>query len=238
MKRNPIYRKDVLETDRSLLMPIAVFAVDLFLMLLVIINLYSVQTQASATFEIPYVGFVRFYKVLLLITWALILLFTPAVGVESVVREREAEMLSLLRASQLDERSFLLGKVFSASGTAAVVFLSTLPILATIFIYGGVTILEALLLVLYLLLTIVFCAVSGIAGAVFLKNATAAGALSYLFVFLFSGVFIFFWYFASVYGISRTLAWEGAALFMLLSSVLLFFVSCFRLAGRGRRRRG
>ena len=105
-------------------------------------------------------------------------------------------MLELLLETDLDSRSIIFGKLFSELSTLGTLLLSTLPFLATVFIYGGVSNYYLCLYFLGYGISCVFLSSLGIACSGLAKNSVYATIFAYgisflLYGLLFYGLFIY-----------------------------------------------
>ena len=138
MNENPIWTKDSMLSDRSLFLPLLISFGNLILFILFIANLYYINLNGLQTGEIRYAGFLQMYYFVAIGLFLFLLLLAPAITVSGMSMEEDEHMLELLLETDLDSRSIIFGKLYSELSTLGTFLLSTLPFLATVFIYGGI----------------------------------------------------------------------------------------------------
>ena len=191
MNENPIWTKDNMLSDRSLFMPMLISFTNLVLLILFIANLYYISLNGLQTGEIRYASFLQIYYLVAIGLFLFLLLLAPAITVSSLSAEEDENMLELLLETDLDSRSIVFGKLFSELSTLFTLLLSTLPFLATVFIYGG---LSNFYLFLYFLgygISCVFLSSLGIACSGLAKNSVYATILAYGMSFLLYGLLFY-----------------------------------------------
>ena len=191
MNENPIWTKDNMLSDRSLFMPMLISFTNLVLLILFIANLYYISLNGLQTGEIRYAGFLQIYYLVAAGLFLFLLLLAPAITVSSLSTEEEEHMLELLLETDLDSRSIIFGKLFSELSTLGTLLLSTLPFLATVFIYGGVSNYYLCLYFLGYGISCVFLSSLGIACSGLAKNSVYATIFAYGISFLLYGLLFY-----------------------------------------------
>ncbi len=235
----PIYKKDVLLMNRSIALPLFLTAMNAVFSILVIINLYSVSMSSAETGEIPYDRFLGVYKLIGAVELILILLGGPAMTSSSITSERERRTLGILLTTQLTPSDIILGKLLSVFTTIMLLLGSSVPILMTVFIYGGVTLEQVLLLAcLYACSAVYSCAV-GIASSTYHQSTAAAAAVSYICIFASLGLFFLCWFFRWELRVrTESLLWFVCAALLMMTACIIF-MSMRKLlpTGKGRQRK-
>ena len=137
MNDNPILLKDTLLSSRGLFLPLLISITNLVLLILLIGNLYYISLNGVQTGEVRYSAFLQSYYLVGAGLFLFLLLLAPAITVSSLSIE-EQNMLELLLGTDLDSRSIILGKLYTELSTLITLLFSTLPFLATVYIYGGI----------------------------------------------------------------------------------------------------
>ena len=227
MKRSPIYRKDELVSARSLMLPFLITAVNGGLSLLALANISFIAISAQNSGEISYMNFLRVYYVAAVVELFLILLIAPAISASAVAAERERRTLSLLFTTRLRTKDIVIGKLMGAMSTLALLIVTALPVLATVFLYGGVTFREVILLLLVYGCSALYCAAVGITASTFFLTTAPAVAVSYVAIFVSYVLFFLLFYFrASIGGGLRLrVVVLGILGFMILASIVMVHVS-------------
>lgn len=139
MKINPVYRQESRVSARSFRLPLIILSCNSLLALVALLNMYSMVTQVKATAEIQYSSFLSLYIFGAAIEFAMLLLIVPALTAGSVSGERERQTLNLLLTTRMTPADIVMGKLLSCLSTVFLLVVSSFPILALVFIYGGVT---------------------------------------------------------------------------------------------------
>ena len=178
MNDNPILLKDTLLSSRGLFLPLLISITNLVLLILLIGNLYYISLNGVQTGEIRYSAFLQSYYLVGAGLFLFLLLLAPAITVSSLSIE-EQNMLELLLGTDLNSRSIILGKLYAELSTLITLLFSTLPFLATVYIYGGIPNFYLLLYFLSYFLSCIFLSSLGIACSGITKNSAYASILAY-----------------------------------------------------------
>lgn len=178
MNDNPILLKDTLLSSRGLFLPLLISITNLVLLILLIGNLYYISLNGVQTGEIRYSAFLQSYYLVGAGLFLFLLLLAPAITVSSLSIE-EQNMLELLLGTDLDSRSIILGKLYTELSTLITLLFSTLPFLATVYIYGGIPNFYLLFYFLSYFLSCIFLSSLGIACSGITKNSAYASILAY-----------------------------------------------------------
>ena len=178
MNDNPILLKDTLLSSRGLFLPLLISITNLVLLILLIGNLYYISLNGVQTGEIRYSAFLQSYYLVGAGLFLFLFLLAPAITVSSLSIE-EQNMLELLLGTDLNSRSIILGKLYAELSTLITLLFSTLPFLATVYIYGGIPNFYLLLYFLSYFLSCIFLSSLGIACSGITKNSAYASILAY-----------------------------------------------------------
>lgn len=178
MNDNPILLKDTLLSSRGLFLPLLISITNLVLLILLIGNLYYISLNGVQTGEIRYSAFLQSYYLVGAGLFLFLLLLAPAITVSSLSIE-EQNMLELLLGTDLDSRSIILGKLYTELSTLITLLFSTLPFLATVYIYGGIPNFYLLFYFSAYFLSCIFLSSLGIACSGITKNSAYASILAY-----------------------------------------------------------
>ena len=78
MKGNPVYRREMTVSSRSIRLPVMVMVFNSILALVALLNMYSVASQSRVTAEIQYSSFLRLYVFVALIEFLMLIFIMPA----------------------------------------------------------------------------------------------------------------------------------------------------------------
>lgn len=121
------------------------------------------------------------YSMLTILVFAVIVLMTPAL----CAGERESQTLDLLLCSPLSAWKIVMGKLLSNLAFILFLLLLTLPLFATVYLFGGMTLGDIARLYLYLAVSAYACASVATFFSAQLKRSSMATILSYVALLLF-----------------------------------------------------
>lgn len=190
---NPVLDKEFrlrMRTPRSF---IALLAYVLILGLLAIGFIYvtmGLQTQQSGMRFDPSVSRILFY-VLSIAQLVLIAFMTPALTAGVISGEREKQTLNILLTTQQSSSAIVLSKLASSLAFMVLIVLSTLPVYSIVFLYGGISPSQLMLVFLFYLFTMLLLGAIGIMCSTLFKRTIMAVIMTYgitLVIFVVTGV--------------------------------------------------
>ena len=159
---NPIYQKEESISSRSLKTPM-VFALFNFVLALVALTAMSVNVnQVRITAEIKYSAFLAIFKFVSMLEFVMILLIMPALSSGSISGEREKKTFDIMRMTKMSSADIVIGKLMAAVGSIIVLVISSAPIIALVFIYGGVRLMDIVVLFASYIIAAIFIGTIGI----------------------------------------------------------------------------
>ena len=95
------------------------------------------------------------YMFVAVLEFVMVVLLMPALTAGSISGERERRTLELMLTTKMTPADIIFGKLAASLSTMVLLIVSSFPVLAMMFIYGGVTVRDmGLLLLCYLLSTL------------------------------------------------------------------------------------
>lgn len=180
MKTNPVYKREIKVNARTARVAITMLAFNGVLALVGLLNLHSLVEQVKFTAEIPYASFLKLYIFVAGLEFVLILLIIPAITAGSISGERERQTLDLMLTTNMRPKDIILGKLYSSFSTLFMLIISSFPILALAFIYGGLKLTDlAFLLVFFYIVAALFGSMGVMFSALF-KRTTISSVVSYV----------------------------------------------------------
>ena len=179
MKINPIYWQEARVSSRSFRLPMIILLCNTILALAALLNMYSMVVQAKDTAEIQYASFLNLYVLVACIEFVMILLIVPALTSGSISGERERQTLNLLLTTRMTPADIVIGKLMAGMSTMILLIVSSFPVLALVFIYGGVVVKDIMLLMISFLSAAVLSGSVGICCSSTFKKSTIATVVSY-----------------------------------------------------------
>ena len=123
------------------------------------------------------------FRLLFIIQFVLIVLVAPAMTSGSIAGERERQTLELLQVTHTSSFSIVIGKLLDSFGFLCLLVISSLPVFSLVLITGGVSMVEILNGMLFLLLMALAASSIGMFTSALVKRTVTATVTAYLLVF-------------------------------------------------------
>lgn len=229
IKLNPVFRKELKLTTRTwkIAMTIFVYAGVLALIGLFVFS----QMLEDLAYSMSYQSFTQLYIFISMFQFGLLLFVAPALTAGAISGERERQTLEILLSTPLRPWRILVGKLLSSISTIVLLIVASTPILAIIFIFGGVSIAQLFGLIGYYVITAIFIGSIGIFISTLFKRTTASNVVTYAIVLALAfGTLIFsLFYLAFItryqYTVINTLPDLPVPLYILYANPLTGFIS-------------
>lgn len=179
MRQNPVYRREVRASSRSIRLPLILMLFNAILSLAALLNMYSVVTQVRTSAVIQYTSFMEMYRFVSSIEFLMLLFIVPALTAASVSGERERQTLDLMLTTQMTAAEVVCGKLAGALGTMALLILSSMPAVGMVLVFGGITWMDALELVICYAAAAFFAGSVGIFFSSAFKRSTVSTVAAY-----------------------------------------------------------
>lgn len=195
-RANPIVVKELRATVRQRRFLLIHFLAVAVLAVLVVGVVVATGGREMAALEASEVGQTLFY-VCAAVQAIFIVLLVPGMTAPALVEERANQSLDLLITTRLSPREIVVGKLLASLVTVFILLASWMPLVAVTFLFGGVGMLEVVLLYVQLVaLAVVLAALSLHCSAVE-RSPRRAVTYAYFLTFLVGGGFygaaVFFW---------------------------------------------
>lgn len=179
MHINPIYRKELKLSTRSLKLSAFFMAYIIILTVIACIVCASYFNNYSYS-ESQYAAVISIFVCLSVAEFAIIMLEIPAFTADAIAGERERQTLDILLTTSLKPIQIVIGKLLSSLSTMFFLSLLSLPVLGITFAIGGIHLQDIVQLFLFILISMFFIGSLGIFFSAALKRTAAATVLSYI----------------------------------------------------------
>lgn len=179
MKINPVYKRETMVSARSFRLALILLVFNGVLAVVALLNMYSVLAQVKVSAAIQYSSFLQIYMFVGAIEFGMLMFIMPALTSGSISGEREKQTLDLMLTTQMTPTQIVLGKLAAAFSTMFLLILSSFPALAIVFVYGGVTATDVIMLMLCFITVALFTGSLGICFSSIFKKSTLATVVSY-----------------------------------------------------------
>ena len=179
MKRNPVYSREMRVSSRSIRLPVILAVFNGILSFAVLLNMYSAVEQVKAAAAIQYSRFMDMYELAATLEFVLVVFLSPAVTASSISGERERQTLDLMLSTQMTAAQVVVGKLLSALTVQLLLIVSGIPLVAMVFVYGGITLADAAELLLCYTAAAFFAGSLGICCSSLFKRSTISTVAAY-----------------------------------------------------------
>ena len=183
---NPIYKREMTVSSRSMKTALIITGFNTILAIVALVSMGVTVNQIELTAEIQYTSFLNIFRFVASIQFVLILFIMPSLTAGSISGERERKTLDLMMTTEMTTADIIIGKLIASLSMIFILVISSTPITALVFVYGGVTISDILLLFLCYFIEAIFIGSIGIYASSICKRTTVSTALTYGFVVLLS----------------------------------------------------
>ncbi len=183
---NPIISSEMKIRMRSWRSPIAllvyIFILVVFLLIFASMAL-STMRYGYNTADYSEVGLVIFYT-LSIVQFFIIVLVAPASTAGAISSEREKQTLDLLLCTQMSPTKIVLGKLVSSLLWILLMFIASIPLYSIAFLFGGVTPMAVVTVMLYYFLVSLAAGSIGMFYSTVFKRTVTSSIMAYLTIFL------------------------------------------------------
>lgn len=229
IRLNPIVKKDLKVTVRSMRMSWGLFAYEAALTMAFLLALLIIQVESRYTYNGNiYSSLVYLFPVVAAAQVCIVALYMPIITATSISGEKERQTFDIMMTTCMSPFSIVFGKVLSAVLRILFYVAASTPIMALSFVVGG---LSWSYLFYYLLAIIVFSMFAGSIGilsSALCRKSVAAVLLSFVLYFIFYMmtfipliIYAIFGY--SIYGQEH----YGESMLLLLVNPVVFFEEFF-----------
>lgn len=183
---NPIVKKDLQVTARSMRFSWALFAYDLVLVLAFLLALAMIQASGESYYSDSniYSSLIYLFPVLAVSQVCIVALIVPVITASSISGEKERQTFDIMLTTCMSPFSIVLGKVISAVLRILFFVAAGMPIMALSFVVGGLAWSSLLYFVLTIILLSVLSGSIGIFCSSFCRKSISAVVLSFAVYFV------------------------------------------------------
>ncbi len=229
---NPIVKKDLQVTARSMRFCWGVFAYEAVLVLAFLLAMAVIQSQSNSIYSDSniYSYFIALFPVLAIAQVCIVALTVPIITASSISGERERQTFDIMLTTCMSPFSIVVGKVISAVIRILFFVVAGMPIMALSFIAGGLGWSSLFYFVLTIILLSVLSGSIGILCSALCRKSITAVILSFAFYFVI--------YFMTFVPMILKYVWTkgksaGESMLFLLANPFVFFEEFFMQIMKG-----
>ncbi|MBO1870912.1 ABC transporter permease subunit [Lachnoanaerobaculum sp. Marseille-Q4761] len=179
MNINPIYEREHRVSTRSLKLSMAILIFNFIVAAVTLIEMNEVVDYARKTSIIDYTSFLQIFKIIIFLPAILLIFVAPSFISGSISDERQRGTLEILLTTKMTARSIVFGKFLSLFASIMLILVSQLPIMAILFLYGGISVLDIIKLVINFVVFVILIISMGIFCSSIVVKTSVATALVY-----------------------------------------------------------
>lgn len=224
LKLNPIVKKDLQVTARSMRMSWGLFAYEAVLALAFLLALLVIQEEASYGYGSNiYSYLIVLFPVLAITQVCIVALIVPIITASSISGEKERQTFDIMLTTCMSPFSIVLGKMVSAMIRILFFVAGSMPVMSLAFVIGGLSWSTLFYFLLTIVLLSMFSGSVGVFCSAFCKRSITAVILSFVVYFIVFALPFLPPLFASI------LNWDnlGETLLLLLFDPIVFFEEFF-----------
>lgn len=181
MMRNPVFESSMKRQMRSVRAPLLVTLYVAFLMVVSVTAIATLQRDAVTLGSLR--AGLETYIYVSVMQFLLIILVAPALTAGAISGERERQTLDLLLCTRVGALRIALGKLLSNTCFLWLMIVSSLPVMALTLFFGGVSLIDMLIMELFLMICALACCSIGIFCSAVFKRTVTATVVAYLAIF-------------------------------------------------------
>ena len=194
MKHNPVLHREIMNRNRTFGYGVLIMVFNGILAVISLLYFYTVTQNIVYSGELDFSTVLRLYLLIAALEFFLFLLFTPALTAGSISAEKEKRTLDLLLTSKMTPGQIIRGKFLSSMSMIGLLFISSLPTLSLVFVYGGLKLWDFVFLLLNLYVMVIFIGSISLFFSVLFSRVTISMIVSYgTVLFLTGGTILMEW---------------------------------------------
>lgn len=184
---NPIVKKDLQVSARSMRLSWGLFAYEAVLTMAFLLAMAVIQQEAESYYSDGnvYHYLIYLFPVIAIVQVFIVTLIVPVITASAISGEKERQTFDIMLTTCMSPISIVLGKVISAVVRILFFVVAGLPIMALAFVVGGLDWSNLFYFILTIILLSVFSGSIGIFCSSVCRKSISAVVLSYVFYFVF-----------------------------------------------------
>ena len=226
MRLNPIVKKDLQVTARSMRFSWGVFAYEAVLTMAFLLALSVIQQESRSIYTDSnvYGYLIYLFPVISIAQVCIVALIVPVITASSISGEKERQTFDIMLTTCMSPFSIVLGKVVSAVLRILFFVVAGMPIMALAFVAGGLSWSYLLYFVLAIILLSVLSGSIWILCSAFCRRSITAVVLSYVFYFF---IYILTFFPTILMALLTDGDMMGESMLILLFNPMVFFEEFF-----------
>lgn len=199
-KMNAVLYKDMQLQVKKAKTSVIIFVINLILFIIAAVVMLAISANYTSHSAIDNRVLISLFIGLIGTEAVLIGLMVPSFTAGAISGERERQTIDVLLTTKMTPWEIVKGKYWSSIMQMLLLIVSGLPIFALVFIYGGISFGQVLLVIVSVITSLMFLASIGVYFSAVMKKTSSATILTFIvmFLYLFGTIFFVFIAFAIV----------------------------------------
>lgn len=224
LRVNPIVKKDLQVSVRSMRMSWGLFAYEAVLALAFMLALLLIQTESNYIYSGNIYGYlVYLFPVLAVTQVCIVALIAPIITASSISGEKERQTFDIMLTTCMSPFSIVLGKMLSAVLRILFFVAASMPVMSLAFVVGGLSWVTLFYFLLAIILLSVFAGSVGVFCSAFCKRSITSVILSFVVYFVIFVLSFLPLLLGTIFGQS----YYGEIVLVLLFNPIVFFEEFF-----------
>lgn len=224
LRVNPIVKKDLQVSVRSMRMSWGLFAYEAVLALAFMLALLLIQTESNYIYSGNIYGYlVYLFPVLAVTQVCIVALIAPIITASSISGEKERQTFDIMLTTCMSPFSIVLGKMLSAVLRILFFVAASMPVMSLAFVVGGLSWSTLFYFLLAIILLSVFAGSVGVFCSAFCKRSITSVILSFVVYFVIFVLSFLPLLLGTIFGQS----YYGEIVLVLLFNPIVFFEEFF-----------
>ncbi|MDO4438641.1 MAG: ABC transporter permease subunit [Eubacteriales bacterium] len=179
MKVNPILKRDMMVQSRSYTIPLVISGINAVLFLVGLLGVFGVTARMQHSAENEYEAFISIYILVVMIWFGLIVLVAPSLTAGGISGERQTKTMDLMLITLMKPMDIIGGKIISSLWSIVVMLISCIPAMMIPLLFGGVSTMKTILIMLSMIPMILLFLCIGIFASSIGSTSIRSTAIAY-----------------------------------------------------------
>lgn len=184
-KMNAVLYKDMQQQVKRAKMSIVIFVVNLILFVIAGITLIAISANYASHNAVDNRILIYLFLGLIITEAVLIGFMVPSFTAGTISGERERQTMDVLLTTKMTSWEIIKGKYWSSIMQMLLLIISGLPIFSLVFIYGGISFFQVLLVIGTVITSLMFFAGIGVYFSTVMKKTAGATVLTFIVMFMY-----------------------------------------------------
>jgi ABC-type transport system involved in multi-copper enzyme maturation permease subunit len=192
MLKNPVFLKDISIKAKRSRMAVSLFVINVLASLVAIFILFISNAGMVSMDPMDLQAFTWIFDGFIIVECAFVCLMVPSETGPSIANERERQTLDVLLTTKMSHFDIILGKYLSSVAYTLLLLVSLLPFLSVVLIYGSISFIQLVGVMLAVIETVMYLSAFGILYSTLVKKSSraSASALAVVFLLVFGTIFL------------------------------------------------